>query len=103
MLGIAIGDKAYWGQGYGQDATRLLLDYAFNLLNLNSVMLGAFSFNERAINCYRRVGFKEIGRQRQARIIAGRKFDVVLMDMLAEEFQSVYVKGLLALPQEEIP
>jgi RimJ/RimL family protein N-acetyltransferase len=95
MLGIAIGVKTYWGKGYGQEAIRLLLDYGFNLLNLNSVMLGTFSFNERAIHCYRQVGFKEIGRRRQARIIAGKKYDAVLMDILAEEFESVYVAGLV--------
>lgn len=95
MLGIFIGEKAYWGQGYGQEALNLLLDFAFNLLNLNSIMLGAFAFNERAIRCYHKVGFREIGRRRQARIIGGHKYDVVLMDILAEEFNSVYVKRLL--------
>jgi RimJ/RimL family protein N-acetyltransferase len=94
-LGIVIGEKDYWNQGYGQDATRLLLDYAFNLLNLNSVMLGTFAFNQRAINCYKKVGFKEIGRRRQARIIGDKKFDAVLMDILAEEFESVYISKLL--------
>ena len=94
MLGIVIGEKDYWGKGYGQDATRLLLDYGFNLLNLNSIMLGTFSFNARAINCYKRVGFKEIGRRRQARIIAGEKYDAVLMDILAEEFESEYIASI---------
>ena len=86
MLGIAIGEKAYWGQGYGTEATRLLVDYGFNLLNLNNIMLGVFAFNERAIACYHKVGFKEIGWRRQARIIGGQKYDVLLMDILAEEF-----------------
>jgi RimJ/RimL family protein N-acetyltransferase len=94
MLGIVIGAKDYWGKGYGQDATRLLLDYGFNLLNLNSIMLGTFSFNARAINCYKRVGFKEIGRRRQARIIGGEKYDAVLMDILAEEFESEYIASI---------
>jgi RimJ/RimL family protein N-acetyltransferase len=98
MLGIVIGAKAYWGQGYGQEAVRLLLEYAFSLLNLNSVMLGTFSFNRRAIHCYERVGFKEIGRRRQARIIGDRKHDVVLMDILAEEFESVYVRQFVDKP-----
>lgn len=89
-LGIVIGEKEYWDQGFGQEATRLLLDYAFNLLNLNNIMLGTFAFNERAIQAYRKVGFKEIGRRREARLIAGRKFDVVFMDMLAEEYRSLY-------------
>jgi RimJ/RimL family protein N-acetyltransferase len=86
MLGIMIGEKEYQNRGYGQEATRLLLDYAFNLLNLNSVMLGTFVFNARAIAAYRKVGFQEIGRRRQGRIVAGKAYDVVLMDILAEEF-----------------
>ncbi len=94
MLGIVIGEKTYWNKGYGQDATKLLLDYGFNLLNLNSVMLGTFDFNQRAIACYKKVGFKEIGKRRQARIIGRKKFDAVLMDILAEEFESVYVSKL---------
>ena len=98
MLGIVIGEKAYWGQGYGQEAVRLLLDYGFNLLNLNSVMLGTFAFNQRAIHCYERVGFKVIGRRRQARIIGGVQHDAVLMDILAEEFGSSCVKGLVEQP-----
>ncbi len=87
MLGIVIGEKSCWGQGYGQEATRLLLDYAFNLLNLHSVMLGAFAFNERALAVYRKVGFREIGRRREARLIGGRTYDVVLMDILEDEFR----------------
>ncbi|HOG45169.1 MAG TPA: hypothetical protein PLJ35_02820 [Anaerolineae bacterium] len=47
--------------------------------------------NERALNCYRRVGFKEIGRRRRARIAAGTAYDVILMDILAEEFASAHV------------
>lgn len=95
MLGICIGEKAYWSKGYGEESINLLLDYAFNLLNLNSVMLGTFAFNERAIRCYKKVGFKEIGRRRQGRIIAGQAYDCVLMDILAAEYTSVYVKGLI--------
>ena len=95
MFGIFIGEKLYWGKGFGYEATALLLDYGFNLLNLNSIMLGVFSFNERAIRSYKRVGFKEIGRRRQARIIGGQKFDVIFMDILAEEFTSVYVNRFI--------
>ena len=97
MLGIVIGEKSRWDQGYGREAVSLLLDYGFNLLNLNSVMLGTFSFNERAIRCYEKVGFKLIGRRREARIIAGEKYDLVLMDILAGQFESPYVKPLLGI------
>lgn len=90
MMGILIGDKAYWGKGYGQEATRLLLDYAFNLLNLHSVMLGAFSFNQRAIHAYERVGFKVIGTRREARLIGGKAYNAVFMDILESEFRAMY-------------
>jgi RimJ/RimL family protein N-acetyltransferase len=96
MLGIVIGEKGRWDQGYGQEAVSLLLDYGFNLLNLNNVMLGTFSFNKRAIRCYENVGFKRIGRRREARIIAGEKHDLILMDILAAQFESPYVKPMLA-------
>jgi RimJ/RimL family protein N-acetyltransferase len=86
-LGIVIGEKSCWGQGYGQEATRLLLDYAFNLLNLHSVMLGAFAFNVRALAAYQKVGFREIGRRREARLIGGRAYDVIMMDILEDEFR----------------
>jgi RimJ/RimL family protein N-acetyltransferase len=95
MLGIGIGKKDYWNKGYGLDATKLLLDYGFNLLNLNNIMLGVFSYNQRAINCYRKIGFKEIGRRRKSKIIGGRMFDEVFMDILAEEFESVYVNRFI--------
>jgi RimJ/RimL family protein N-acetyltransferase len=94
-VGIFIGEKDSWGKGYGTEAMRLLLDYAFNLLNMHSVMLGVFSFNERAIRSYRSLGFKEIGRRRQARIVGSRKYDVILMDLLADEFESPVVQKLI--------
>jgi diamine N-acetyltransferase len=85
-LGVGIGEHDCWGKGYGTEATRLILDYAFNILGLHNVMLRAFSYNERAIRTYRRVGFKEMGRRRQAQRIGGRPYDVVYMDCLATEF-----------------
>lgn len=90
MFGIVIGEKSYWNHGYGQEATRLMLDYAFNLLNLHSVMLGVFSFNQRAIKAYERVGFKVIGQRREARLIAGKAYDAILMDILEAEFREKY-------------
>lgn len=85
-LGIFIGDKGYWNRGLGGEAVELLLEYAFNLLNLHSVMLGAFAFNTRALACYRRLGFREIGRRRHARLISGTYHDAIMMDLLADEF-----------------
>jgi RimJ/RimL family protein N-acetyltransferase len=94
-VGIFIGEKELWGKGYGTEALALMLDYAFNLLNMNSVMLGVYAFNERAIRSYKSLGFKEIGRRRQARIIGAAKHDAILMDLLASEFESPVVRKLV--------
>lgn len=87
-LGIFIGEKEYWDKGFGTEAIKLLLDYGFNLLNLHNIMLEVFSFNKRAIKVYKKIGFKEIGRRREAREIAGKKYDEVFMDILSHEFDA---------------
>lgn len=84
-VGLFIGDEENRNKGYGQDVLKLLLDYGFNYLNFNNIMLRVFSFNERAINCYKKVGFKEIGRRRQAYYLNGRFYDQVYMDKLRDE------------------
>jgi RimJ/RimL family protein N-acetyltransferase len=87
VLGIVIGEKEHWGKGYGTEAIELLLDYAFNILNLKSVMLTVFEFNKRAIACYEKVGFKMIGKRRKARYLGGKYFDEIYMDILSDEFK----------------
>ena len=86
IFGILIGEKDCWGMGYGTEATRLLLEYAFTGLDLHNVMLNVFASNERAIRAYSRAGFREIGRRRQAHRFAGVVEDIVMMDCLASEF-----------------
>jgi RimJ/RimL family protein N-acetyltransferase len=94
-LGIVIGDERLHGKGYGYQAMCLLLDYAFYVLNLNSVYLNVLSFNPNAIKLYEKCGFKHIGAMREARIIGDEKFDLVYMDILFSEYESVYYKKLL--------
>ena len=86
-LGIFIGNKDYWNQGYGEEAIKLLLDYGFNLLNLHNIYLRVHSFNKRALNCYKNCGFKEIGRRREAYIVGNEKYDDIYMDILDTEFE----------------
>lgn len=97
-LGIMLGETDCWGKGFGTEATYLLLDYGFNVLGLHNIILDPVAFNERAIRTYRRVGFREIGRRRQAHRIGAVAHDLVLMDYLASEFRSPYP---LALPGRE--
>jgi UDP-4-amino-4,6-dideoxy-N-acetyl-beta-L-altrosamine N-acetyltransferase len=87
-LGIVIGEKERWGQGYGTDAIRTLLRFAFEELNLNRVQLDVFDFNERARRCYRRCGFREEGILRQAHYTEGRYHDVVRMAILRSDWES---------------
>lgn len=87
-IGMMIGDKYYWGKGYGTDALTLLVDYGFNTLNLNRIELTYIEFNERAKNCYTNVGFKEEGIKRKAQFIDGKYWDVVMMGLLRSEWKS---------------
>lgn len=84
-LGVGIGDKEYWGRGYGREAVSLLLDYAFRLRNLRRVWLEVHSANERAIRAYRSCGFVEEGRMREHVWLGGRYVDNVIMGVLREE------------------
>ncbi len=84
-LGITIGDKAYWNQGYGREAIGLLIDYGFRHRNLHRIWLRVHAANRRAINAYRACGFVEEGRLRQHVWSDGRRDDLVIMGLLREE------------------
>jgi RimJ/RimL family protein N-acetyltransferase len=61
-LGIMIGDKRYWSQGYGTDVIQTLLDHVFSLDRIDRVYLYTLEWNTRAQNCFRKVGFREYSR-----------------------------------------
>ena len=86
MFGISIYDPANRGKGYGQDATSLILDFAFKTLNLHRVELFTFDFNEQAQKVYLKAGFKEVGRRRKAAFIDGQYRDDIVMDILRDEW-----------------
>ncbi|MBT3465410.1 GNAT family N-acetyltransferase [archaeon] len=91
-LGIIIGEKEYWDKGYGTESTKLLLDYGFNILNLNNIMLEVFDFNPRAIRVYEKCGFKIIGKRRKSKFFNGKYYDEIFMDILAKEFNNLKLK-----------
>lgn len=92
-LGIFIGDKDYRSKGYGTEAIKLILDYGFNYLNLNNIKLDLMSFNEKALKCYKKCGFKEYGRRRNCKFINGKYYDAIEMDILAEEFKDNCIRN----------
>jgi diamine N-acetyltransferase len=85
-FGIAIGEATDRGQGFGTESTRLVLDYAFTVLGVYNVWLDTLAYNVGAIRAYEKAGFHEIGRRRGGRMLAGKRYDVVLMDCIADEF-----------------
>ncbi|WP_409200465.1 GNAT family N-acetyltransferase [Methanobrevibacter sp. DSM 116169] len=87
-LGLLL-DKSHQSKGYGKEATNLLLKFAFNILNLNNVMLYAIDFNEKAIAMYENCGFKIIGKRREAYPINNKVYDEVYMDILKKEFNKI--------------
>jgi diamine N-acetyltransferase len=86
-LGIAIGEKAYWNQGYGTDAMRTLLGLAFRELNLHRVLLRVDADNARAIRCYEKAGFQREGTSREAVFSEGSYRDQYVMSILESEFE----------------
>ncbi len=86
-FGIVIGERTEWDKGYGTDATRLMVNYAFATLNLNRVWLQVYEFNVRGRKTYEKVGFRVEGIQRQDRYSDGRYWDTTLMAVLREEWK----------------
>jgi RimJ/RimL family protein N-acetyltransferase len=86
FVGIGIGDREYWGKGYGTDAMRLILRYAFGELNLQRVSLNVFEYNPRAIRSYEKLGFIHEGRARGVLRREGQRYDLVFMGILRDEW-----------------
>ncbi|MEO6461999.1 MAG: GNAT family protein [Candidatus Eisenbacteria bacterium] len=84
--GIVIGRPEEWGRGQGTDAMKTLLKHGFEELNLHRIALRVYTFNERAIRSYQKLGFVEEGRLRQAMFRHGAWHDVILMAILADEY-----------------
>lgn len=84
---IDLGEKDYWGKGYGTEALGLLLNYAFLEMNLHRVSLRVFSFNEKAIKLYTKMGFQQEGISRQSVFRDGSWHDIIHMGILQHEWK----------------
>jgi RimJ/RimL family protein N-acetyltransferase len=78
--------RQHLGRGYGTDAMRLIVGYGFRELGLHRIGLNVHAYNARAIAAYRKVGFVEEGRQREAIHRDGHWYDSVQMSILAHEW-----------------
>ena len=89
VIGIMIGDKEYWGKGYGTDALKILIKFIFEELNLDKIKLSVFSFNERARACYKKIGFKEEGILKKEIYRNGKYHDDILMAIFKDEYFNI--------------
>ena len=88
-LGIFIGEKLVWNQGYGREAIQLLLQFGFDTLNLNRIFLRVDETNPGGIHCYEHAGFAHEGRLRQAKFENGQYIDHLFMSVLRSDWQSM--------------
>lgn len=88
QFNILIGEKDVWDCGVGSDAARLILGYAFDKLNLESVQLGVNSENLRAIASYRKVGYVHEGTRRRFIYRNSRYYDMEMFSILRDEYLS---------------
>lgn len=86
MLGAMIHEPEYWGGGYGTDALLLIVDYAFDWLDMRKIWLMTMSMNARVLRQMEKVGFREEARQREATFADGARSDGVVFGLLREEW-----------------
>jgi ribosomal-protein-alanine N-acetyltransferase len=82
-----VGDRECWGRGYATEAQRLLLEYAFGPCGMNNVTVAIHADNIGSLRVAEKVGYREIGRQRQGVRRNGQYVDIVLLDILASDFE----------------
>lgn len=86
---ILIGDKSYWGKGYGFDVACLVMNYAFRKLRLHRVYLNVYSYNKRAIGLYKNLGFKVEGIGRESVYYKNKFYDQFYMGILRKEWRKI--------------
>lgn len=85
-VGIGIGEREFWSQGYGTDMMKLCISYVFNELGMERLSLGLHEYNPRALRSYEKCGFRLEGRTRKDLMREGRRYDSLWMGILREEW-----------------
>ncbi|MBK7893683.1 MAG: GNAT family protein [Candidatus Promineifilaceae bacterium] len=86
---IALASEKLFGQGYGTEATRLIVDFGFRTLKLHRIELEVYDFNPRAQHVYEKVGFVREGVRRDALLWNGRYQNAILMSILEAEYNQL--------------
>lgn len=83
-IGLYIGNKKIRKKGIATEATKLLLEYAKNYLNLRKIKLYVVSDNTIAINLWNKIGFKRCGVLEEERYIDGCYRNLIIMEMMLD-------------------
>lgn len=83
-ISLLLGDKANWGKGYGTEAIRLTIQYAFEKLNLHRLQATIYETNQGSIKAFKKAGFSEEGTARQKRFLDGHYMDEKIFGILNE-------------------
>ena len=87
-LGIVIGDRRYWGRGYGKEVVELLLQHGFSELDAREIELTTHQKNERAVACFSACGFSEHRRIKGATLFDGHWVDMIEMSITRKSWES---------------
>ncbi len=85
MLSLSIHPD-FQNKGYGTESVKLIVDYAFKVLQMHKVGLEVYSFNERAIRVYEKLGFVKEGHYRRHSYKDGKYVDLYYMAILEDEY-----------------
>lgn len=85
-MGIIIGEKNYWGKGYATEAIKIVVDYAFNKLNLHKITAGVYVENTRSKKVFLKAGFKKEGILKKHYFYNGKYIDAIILGVINERF-----------------
>lgn len=95
----------YWGERYGQEAMRRLIEFGWQSLNLNRIEADVIHGNQRSLHVMAKLGFKEEGRLRQRVLKGGKYYDVHIFGLLRQEYiqQQTSASGLTSIEPDSSP
>ena len=97
--GASIGDQSYWGKGYGTEAKMLLLEFAFNELNLRKIYSEVIGYNDRSVAYSKKCGYVEEARIPEHYFRKGKYWNKIVLAVYREKWQEIWEVFSKALPK----
>lgn len=93
LCSLYIGDEKMRSKGFGIEGVNLLLEFAFNRIDMNRVGCWVSDFNKHALKSFKKCGFKVEGIMREGAYRSGRYYDVYYMGILKSEYTGLKKGG----------